>query len=124
MVSRWHAARPPPLGADAGPNEDFEPQARLSTNLEHIPEQILPWCILRWTMEVTLAEARAHRGMETQHQWNDQASARTTPALLRLYLIITLTSHQLLQKGIGMVRTTAWYAQARPTFADAIALVQ
>ena len=49
-------------------------------------------------MEVTLEEARAHLGMETQRQWNERAIARTTPALLSLYSIITLTAHQLLQQ--------------------------
>lgn len=43
-------------------------------------------------MEVTFEEARAHLGMETQRQWNDRAIARTTPALLSLYSIITLTA--------------------------------
>ena len=44
----------------------FEPPALLSTNLDQTPEQILTWCIRRWTMEVTREEARAHLGMETQ----------------------------------------------------------
>ena len=53
---------------------------------------MLTWFVRRWTMEVTLEEARAHLGMETQRQWNDRAIARTTPALLSLYSIITLTA--------------------------------
>jgi hypothetical protein len=106
------------------PDQSFEPQALLSTNLSHTPEQMLTWFIRRWTMEVTLEEARAHLGMETQRQWNDQAIARTTPALLSLYSIVTLTAHQLLQQGALIIRTTAWYAKVHPTFSDAIALVR
>jgi hypothetical protein len=49
---------------------------------------------------------------------------RTTPALLSLYAIITLTTHQLLQKAFPTVPITAWYANIYPTFANAIALVQ
>jgi hypothetical protein len=75
-------------------------------------------------MEVTLEEARAHLGLETQRQWNARAIARTTPALLSLYAIITLTAHQLLQKESTIIRVTAWYANIRPTCADAIALVR
>ena len=75
-------------------------------------------------MEVTFEEARAHLGMETQRQWNDRAIARTTPALLSLYSIITLTAHLLIEKGATCVRSTAWYRKTRPTFADAIALVR
>lgn len=116
MLLRWVLIR--------DPNKCFEPQALLSPNLDHTPEQILPWFIRRWTMEVTLEEARAHLGMETQRQWNERAIARTTPALLSLSSIITLTAHQLLQKQSAIVRVTAWYAKIRPTFADAIAVVR
>jgi hypothetical protein len=75
-------------------------------------------------MEVTWEEARAHLGMETQRQWNDRAIARTTPALLSLYAIITLTTHLLIEKGVTCVRSTAWYRKTHPTFSDAIALVR
>ena len=75
-------------------------------------------------MEVTFEEARAHLGMETQRQWNDRAIARTTPALLSFYSIITLTAHLLIEKGVSRVRCAAWYAKSHPTFSDAIALVR
>ena len=75
-------------------------------------------------MEVTFEEARAHLGMKTQHQWNDRAIARTTPALLSLYAIVTLTAQLLIEKGTTCVRSTAWYRKTRRTFADAMALVR
>jgi hypothetical protein len=123
----YHSGKPPMLlrwVLIRDPNWCFEPQALLSTNLDHTPEQILSWFIRRWTMEVTLEEARAHLGLETQRQWNARAIARTTPALLSLYSIITLTAHELFQKESTVVRVTAWYAKIRPTFADAVALVR
>jgi len=104
--------------------ERFKSQALLSTNLEHTCAQMLAWFVRRWTMEVTFEEARAHLGMETQRQWNDRAIARTTPALLSLYAIITLNAQLLIEKGMTCVRSTAWYRKTRPTFADAIALVR
>jgi hypothetical protein len=60
MLLRWVLIR--------DPNWCFEPQALLSTNLDHTPEQILTWFIRRWTIEVTLEEARAHLGLETQRR--------------------------------------------------------
>jgi hypothetical protein len=124
----WYHSGKPPIRLRwvliRAPHTCFEPQALLSTNLDHTPEQILTWFVRRWTMEVTLEEARAHLGLETQRQWNARAIARTTPALLSLYSIVTLTAHQLLQKEATIVRVTAWYAKIRPTFADAIALVR
>jgi hypothetical protein len=106
------------------PQEQFKAQALLSTTLDHTAEQIVTWFVRRWTMEVTFEEARAHLGMETQRQWNDRAIARTTPALLSLYSIITLTAHLLIEKGASCVRSTAWYTKSDPTFSDAIALVR
>jgi hypothetical protein len=124
----WYHTGKPPVAIRwcliRDPQERFKPQALLSTNLAHTPEQMLTWFVRRWTLEVTFEEARAHLGMETQRQWNDRAIARTTPALLSLYAIITLTAHQLLQKGVDIGRPSAWYVKAWPTFADAIALVR
>jgi DDE superfamily endonuclease len=124
----WYHTGKPPVAIRwvliRDPQEDFKPQALLSTNLAYTPEQILPWFVRRWTMEVTFEEARAHLGMETQRQWNDRAMARTTPALLSLYSIVTLTAHLLIDKGATCVRSMAWYRKTRPTFSDALALVR
>jgi DDE superfamily endonuclease len=124
----WYHTGKPPVALRwvliRDPQQVFKPQALLSTHLDHTPEQMLSWFVRRWTMEVTCEEARAHLGMETQRQWNERAIARTTPALLRLYSIITLNTHLLSDKGMACVRSTAWYRKTRPTFADAIALVR
>ena len=80
----------------------------LSTNLASTPAQRLPWCVRRWTRDVTFAEARAHLGMDTPRQWNDRAIARTPPARLRLSSIMTLHAPLLIEKGMTSVRSTAW----------------
>ena len=124
----WYHAGKPPVAIRwvliRDPQKEFDPQALLSTNLAHTPEQMLPWFVRRWTMEVTFEEARAHLGLETQRQWNERAIARTTPALLSLFSVIALTAHLLIHKGAAGVRSTAWYTKTRPTFSDAIALVR
>jgi hypothetical protein len=75
-------------------------------------------------MEVTREEARAHLGGETQRQWSDKAIARTTPALLGLFSVVTLLAHQLLSSSGWPTRTAAWYTKRLPTFSDALALVR
>jgi hypothetical protein len=124
----WYHAGKPPVAIRwvliRDPQKTFDPQALLSTHLDHTPEQMLPWFVRRWTMEVTFEETRAHLGMETQRQWNERAIARTTPALLSLYSIVTLTAHLLIEKGATCVRSTAWYRKTRSTFSDAMALVR
>jgi hypothetical protein len=102
----------------------FEPQALLSTDLQLQPQQILIWFIQRWQTEVTFEEVRAHLGMETQRQWSDRAIARTTPALLGLYSIVTLCAHKMQQGEDLPVRQAAWYHKSAPTFSDALAMVR
>ena len=73
---RWVLVRDP-LGR-------FSPQALLCTDPTRDPLQIIRWFILRWQVEVTFQEARAHLGVETQRQWSNHAVARTTPCLFGL----------------------------------------
>jgi hypothetical protein len=124
----WYHTGTPPVAIRwvliRDPQECFKPQAWLSTHLDPTPEQMLPWFVRRWTMAVTFEEARAHLGRETQRQWNERAIARTTPALLGLDSIMTLTAHLLIEKGMPSVRSTAWYQKTRPTVADALAWVR
>lgn len=106
------------------PQHKFEPQALLCTNQAYCPIQILEWFVRRWQMEVTFEEARTHLGMETQRQWSDLAIARTTPALLGLFSLVTILAHHLQANFSLTVRQTIWYSKSLPTFSDALALVR
>ena len=106
------------------PQQRFEPQAFLCTDVDVLPLQILAWFVQRWQVEVTFEEARAHVGLETQRQWSERAIARTTPALLGLYSIVTLLAHRALPAGQWPVRTAAWYAKEQATFSDTLAWVR
>jgi hypothetical protein len=103
---------------------EFKPQAFLGANLAADPVDILRWFVRRWSIEVTFAEVRRHLGVETQRQWSDAAIARTTPALLGLFSLITLRAHALSAKSARSPRATSWYPKALPTFSDAIAAVR
>lgn len=48
------------------PLQQFTTQALLCTDLETDPQQIITWFILRWQLEVTFHEVRAHLGVETR----------------------------------------------------------
>jgi hypothetical protein len=106
------------------PQGQFDPQALLATNLQLTPIQILTYFVQRWQMEATFEEARAHLGVETQRQWSEKATARTTPALLALYSLVTLMAAHLIGTHPMPVRTAAWYRKAHATFSDTIALVR
>lgn len=102
----------------------FDPQALLSTDLSLDPLDILVFFKRRWQMEPTFRHMREHLGMETQRQWSPKAIARTTPALLGLFSLITVLAHSLSSRHDLTMRTAAWYPKSHPTFADALALVR
>ena len=113
---RWVLVRDP-----AG---KYAATAFLCTDLSADPLQILHWFILRWNVEVTFQEARAHLGLETQRQWSDLAIARTTPILLGLFSLVSLLAYQLTKDKPFPVRSSAWYVKKEPTFSDALAVVR
>lgn len=124
----WYHSGLPPVRIRwvliSDPAEGFEPQAMLCTDTAVSQEQIVEWFVLRWQLEVTFEEARAHLGVETQRQWSKLAIVRTTPALLGLFSLVTLLAHQLLQGQDLPTRQAAWYRKEIPTFVDTIAFVR
>jgi DDE superfamily endonuclease len=106
------------------PQQQFRPQALLSTNLELAPQQAVQWFVLRWQLETTFAEVRAKLGVETQRQWSELAIARTTPCLLALFSLVTLLASELHRRGQLPIRQSAWYRKPQLTFSDTIAAVR
>ena len=105
------------------PDAKRAPQAFFSTDVTLEPADIIALFVRRWQIEVTFAETRAHLGVETQRQWTDQAIARTTPALLGLYSLISLWACDLLTSG-KTPNAAAWYRKTSMTFSDAIGAVR
>jgi hypothetical protein len=123
----YHSGKPPvPIRwiLVRDPTAELEAQAFLSTNIHADPADILQWFVARWQVEVTFQETRAHLGVETQRQWSDLAILRTTPALLGLFSLVTLWTHDIAQDQPIAPRTAAWYPKTNLTFSDAIAAVR
>ena len=118
---RWVPIRWVPI---RDPEHHVQPQALLCTDLARDPAQIVSWFVRRRCVEVTFQKTRAHLGVETQRQCSDKAIARTTPCLLAPFSIVTPLATRLSARERRRVATTAWYAKARPTFADALAAVR
>lgn len=102
----------------------LKPQAFLCTDLEADLLEIVRWFVRRWSTEVTFAEARRHLGMETQRQWSDKAIARTTPALLGLFSLVSLWTDDPAIRRLARPRCAAWYDKRTITFSDALAAVR
>jgi len=99
-------------------------EAFFSTDLEASEEQILTWFVLRWNIEVTFEELRAHLGVETQRQCSDLAIARTTPALFGMFSIVVLIALEVIKSKPMTVLNSAWYKKSDATYSDVIALVR
>jgi hypothetical protein len=106
------------------PEGQLADAAFFCTDLQATPEQVLHWVVMRWSVEVTFEEARAHLGVETQRQWADLAIARTTPVLLGLFSLVTLLAVRLCPSGQLPLETSAWYRKTEATFADCLTLVR
>jgi DDE superfamily endonuclease len=124
----WHTPGLPPVAIRfvlvCDPEGKLRMEAFFCTDMRATPGQILAWIVMRWSVEVTFEEARAHVGLATQRQWSDQAIARTTPVLLALFSLVTVLALRLSPDGQIPVPVTAWYHKAEPTFADCLALVR
>ncbi len=106
------------------PQDEFETQALLCTDLVADPGRIISWFVRRWQMETTFQEVRQRLGFETQRHWSELAIRRTAPVLLGVFSVITLLAHRYMVKGEDIVRRAAWYNKSCPTFSDALALVR
>jgi hypothetical protein len=124
----WYQSPVPPVAIRwvliRDPQGQDEPLALLCTDPQAEALQIGEWFVLRWSVEVTFHEVRAHLGVETQRQWSDLAILRTTPALLALFSLVTVFAQQLLEGQAFPVRQAAWYSKALPTFSDTLAFVR
>jgi hypothetical protein len=108
------------------PNGKNEAEAFFSTDLSLTPAKIIRYFVLRWNIEVTFEETRAHLGVETQRQWSDKAIARTTPLLMGLFSFVTLVALKMhLLKPLISMETASWYdKKGELTFSDIIAVVK
>ena len=106
------------------PAGELRTEAFFATDLTVSRQQILNWFVLRWNVETTFEEMRAHLGLETQRQWSDLAIARTTPVLFALFSMIVLIAVELSKSTTIKVVSFAWYQKSDATFSDIIALVR
>ena len=124
----WYTPGLPPVDIRyvlvADPEGKLRLEAFFCTDLRATPVEILQWVVMRWSVEVTFEETRAHLGVATQRQWSDRAIARTTPILLGMFSLVTVLALQWRQDGQIPVPVTAWYHKVEPTFADCLALVR
>lgn len=95
-----------------------------TTDLRMSPQQIVALFILRWSIEVTFEEVRAHLGFETTRQWTRSAVLRTAPSLLGLFTVVSLIFAAHARHHKVRPASTAWYPKETITFSDALVTVR
>lgn len=68
------------------PKGKLKDEAFCCTDINASPQQILEWVVMRWSVEVTFEEARAHLGVETQRQWSEQGRRTYDTRVVRTVL--------------------------------------
>ena len=116
----WYRSGKPPVPLRwvlvRDPQGEFATQALLCTDLAVDPVQILEWFVLRWQLEVTFQEVRAHLGVETQRQWSDRAIAAVFAGAswqrCRTHFMANLLTRvpKRAQPGVATQDLLAWYA--------------
>lgn len=94
-------------------------------NMDHIT--IVETFVLRWNIEVTFEEVRAHLGVETQRQWSEKAIRRTTPILIGVFSLVCLIAEaqNKLKKELIQTSKAAWYdKEGLATFGDVLVYVK
>jgi hypothetical protein len=93
------------------------------SDTEATPEDILAGYVLRWNIEVTFEEVRAHLGLETQRHWSRRAIGRTTPCLFGLFSLVVLMAHRLHPTHLPLPQSE-WYRKKEATFSDVLGAVR
>ena len=123
VVSSRRSTNSTQMGPGTRPRGRTGTTAFFCTDLNMEPSEIIAIFAMRWEMEVTFQQARAHLGIETQRQWSEKAITRTTPILLGIYSLVCLWAHQALETN-PMSYAAAWYKKTHFTFSDAIAVIR
>jgi ribosomal protein L28 len=124
----WYATGRPPLCLRwilvRDPAGQRATRAFFSTDLQQSPPALIRDFVVRWSLEVTFEESRAHLGIETQRQWSELAIVRTTPALFGLFSLVVLMANALQQTHDLPCEPVAWYAKRNVTFHDLLRFVR
>jgi hypothetical protein len=116
LALRWVLVQDPETGRT---------EAFFSTDLTLSAAKVVEYFVLRWNIEVTFEEARAHLGVETQRQWSENAINQTTPVLFGLFSLVCLMGLKLAQTSNIPVLISAWYDKKRQaTFSDVLSFVK
>lgn len=93
-------------------------EAFYSTCCDALPEQIIAWYAMRWSIEVANHDSKQHLGFEQPQGWSRRAVERTAPLAMLLYSLVVLW---FAKEGHRQWKPLScpWYvSKTDPSFAD------
>jgi hypothetical protein len=99
-------------------------EAFYSTCHDALPEQVITWYAMRWSVEVANHDSKQHLGFEQPQGWTRRAVERTAPLAMLLYSLIVLW---FAGEGHREWRPLdcPWYvSKTNPSFADMLATLR
>jgi hypothetical protein len=88
------------------------------------PSRIITLYTGRWSIEVTIQEAKQHLGLAGPRNHKDASVLRTVPCLLGLFSVVAVLFHRHTRGTKPRPRSYPWYEKAEVTFSDALADVR
>lgn len=87
-------------------------------------KQIVEYYTMRWSIETTFQEVRAHLGFESTRHRVQKSVERVEPWLLALFSIVSLIYIRHLKSHKPRLPHLPWWDKQEPTFADALTVVR
>lgn len=110
--------------SDAGTPRRASRAAFFSTVSDAAAGQVLAWYAARWSIEVTIRDAKQQLGLAQPQAWTAPAVGRCAPTLLMLYSLVVLWFARAGRRGWRPARLP-WYPSKRhASFADMLAALR
>jgi hypothetical protein len=99
-------------------------EAFYSTCRDALPEQVIGWYAMRWSVEVANHDSKQHLGFEQPQGWSRRAVERTAPLAMLLYGLVVLWFAQEGHRDWKPLDCPWYAAKVEPSFADMLATLR
>lgn len=99
-------------------------EAFYSTCHDALPEQVIGWYAMRWSVEVANHDSKQHLGFEQPQGWSRRAVQRTAPLAMLLYSLIVLWFAEEGHRAWRPLDCPWYVSKAEPSFADMLATLR
>ncbi len=99
-------------------------EAFYSTCRDALPEQVIVWYAMRWSVEVANHDSKQHLGFEQPQGWSRRAVERTAPLAMLLYGLVVLWFAKEGHRDWKPLDCPWYVSKVEPSFADMLATLR